>query len=1551
MRKIRLFVKGALSFFVLMMWGSVVWGQEVLLYSTGFEASEGFVASTVYNNTEIRYDGDEGVQWGTYFGTSSTTAPISGNQSMQMRWYASQTDKLGYTFMNFDIVGVTKVDFLAASTNGLTVIVSYSADGGETYIGDELFLLTASPSEYSYTVSELGENASIRLKFTVTLPETNPTTTSRVYIDEVKVYGADDVPPAATFYPENGATGVPLNVQPTITFSKPIYTTPAGEEVTNSNVESLLSFTANGSDVPFAATIEQRVITVVPANNLEFDTDYTLTVAAVEDANGNAMDAPATATFTTIDATAPTLVVTGDYPGPYYAGDQFTLTWEATNIDQVKIDSWLPDTENWFPAIEGTIDASAGETVITVHPDTPFGVGYKLRVSGTAEGDPSDETNPFTLREVHSSIEALRQRPNNTELRFDGEAIVTYSRETRNQKYIQDDGAAVLIDDATGIITEQYPVGSALTGLVGKINIYNQLVQFIPMEDPGAPVSLDNPVVPFETNLSDLSSSDQSKLIKLENVTFTSTGTFALNQNYTITDADEVTAIYRTAFVEADYIGEEIPADNIVEMLALVGQFNNDIQLTSRSTADWVMISNDATLSTLKLGEVDALQLVGVVVDDLETDPGATLYVDDFEQFIGIEIETSHHLSVVEVKLNDGLVSQVDWPTQTFEENDVLTVSVTAEDNVTKAYYKVFITGENRQLILTEPVGENTYETDDEITFSWTSENIDNVNLYMVDDDNAMVVVNTSGPVDAQGGTFTYSVPNGVFGSFKFRVADALDAEFYDQTDVASTIIDNLPPAVVSFYPTPGSEDVLTAIMISAEFNEQIQEGEGQLHIRKMADASVVQSYESSDLTINNNVISLLVTGLPAETQLYVTLDEGLVKDMAGNMVSAITDNSTWSFTTTILADTELFFSEYVEGSSFNKALEIFNPTPSAVDLSEYKVIKYLNGGDAPNKTLQLSGTLNPGDVFVIAHGSAASAIKDVANLIEGDDGVTNFNGNDAVGLFKGELLIDIIGETVLSGNGASSHPDFDAAGVVGAGKDHTLVRKIDVVIGNPDWDSSAGTNAEDSEWIVYPKDTFGYLGWHGPSSEADFLSFILLNETGPAIINTDNSTISLEVINGTDLTTLIPTYTLSAGAKAYVAGVEQESGVSQVDFTNPVSYTVIAEDGTTQKAWTVSVTEAAELSNKAEIISFTIENQITNTIINSEAATVTLAVDGDLTQLVPTIEVSPGATINPAGGVAQDFSQPVMYTVTAQDGQTTKVWTVTVNAVDIVPIYDIQYTQDPLGDSPYKGQVVTTQGVVTAHHYNHQGGVFQGVFIQDGVGAWNGLYVYEREMANIPDVGDMIRVTGKIEEYYTLTELTSAGGTIDMSITVLSTGNEIPEPVLLTTHEAAQEPWEGVLVSVENAQYIIPADNFNVLGVDDGSGLVYLDDDMYNYMDVLSLYERYNITGIGHFSFDFAKILPRFASDIEHVTGVESDWGQNIAVYPNPFNNILWIDNVSDGAVVMVYNVMGQLVLNQNIEGTTKVSIATDHFQSGIYLVAIMSTDGHQVVLKLVKR
>ena len=85
-------------------------------YTTGFET--GFTAGSIYNNTNVRVDGPDGGQWGSYYGTASTNDKITGSNSMQMRWYTSSTSSLGFAESNFFLSDVGFVSFNAKQTNG-----------------------------------------------------------------------------------------------------------------------------------------------------------------------------------------------------------------------------------------------------------------------------------------------------------------------------------------------------------------------------------------------------------------------------------------------------------------------------------------------------------------------------------------------------------------------------------------------------------------------------------------------------------------------------------------------------------------------------------------------------------------------------------------------------------------------------------------------------------------------------------------------------------------------------------------------------------------------------------------------------------------------------------------------------------------------------------------------------------------------------------------------------------------------------------------------------------------------------------------------------------------------------------------------------------------------------------------------------------------------------------------------------------------------------------------------------------------------------------------
>lgn len=156
--------------------------EDPLLYSTTFEASEGFTAGTVYNNTTIKMDGPEGKKWGTYYGTASTTSAIEGSMSMQMRWYTGGPN--GYTFTDFYTNGVGKIEFLASKTSNINVIVEVSTNGTD-WLFPETFTLTTSAVDYTYNVDSSLHETPIMVKFTITYT-TTPANAARLYIDNVR---------------------------------------------------------------------------------------------------------------------------------------------------------------------------------------------------------------------------------------------------------------------------------------------------------------------------------------------------------------------------------------------------------------------------------------------------------------------------------------------------------------------------------------------------------------------------------------------------------------------------------------------------------------------------------------------------------------------------------------------------------------------------------------------------------------------------------------------------------------------------------------------------------------------------------------------------------------------------------------------------------------------------------------------------------------------------------------------------------------------------------------------------------------------------------------------------------------------------------------------------------------------------------------------------------------------------------------------------------------------------------------------------------------------
>lgn len=180
------------------------------------------------------------------------------------------------------------------------------------------------------------------------------------------------------------------------------------------------------------------------------------------------------------------------------------------------------------------------------------------------------------------------------------------------------------------------------------------------------------------------------------------------------------------------------------------------------------------------------------------------------------------------------------------------------------------------------------------------------------------------------------------------------------------------------------------------------------------------------------------------------------------------------------LAQQSLFFSEYIEGSSNNKALEIYNPTADTVFLDGWAFPNVSNAPDNPGdfeywNTFPEGAYIAPDSVYVIAHPDADSA---GIGIYADHEFRFLSNGDDGFALVKGDESSFDVFDWIGSWD-ADPGSGWDVAGVSEATKDHTLVRKSYVTSGNQFALSSFGMDENNSEWMVLEKDDFSNIGMH----------------------------------------------------------------------------------------------------------------------------------------------------------------------------------------------------------------------------------------------------------------------------------------------------------------------------------------------------------------------------------------------------------------------------------------------------------------------------------------
>lgn len=230
--------------------------------------------------------------------------------------------------------------------------------------------------------------------------------------------------------------------------------------------------------------------------------------------------------------------------------------------------------------IEGDDPSTVAEGIITI-----TGVSEAATITFTATSDSdicnfSEEitTNSCEPAPEVTSLADLRALDVGSEATLLGEAILTFQRDTRNQKWIEDSTGAILIDDNAGVITTTYEIGDGISGITGTITEFNGLLQFVPSQDPGAATSTGNTVQAQEVTITELTENGEdyeSELVQIIQVIVETTDTnWVSSQNYDISNNGDIFTL-RTNFFDADYIGTAIPTEE-TNISGVLGQFDNN---------------------------------------------------------------------------------------------------------------------------------------------------------------------------------------------------------------------------------------------------------------------------------------------------------------------------------------------------------------------------------------------------------------------------------------------------------------------------------------------------------------------------------------------------------------------------------------------------------------------------------------------------------------------------------------------------------------------------------------------------------------------------------------------------------------------------------------------------------------------------------------------------------------------------------------------------------------------------------------------------------------
>ena len=617
---------------------------------------------------------------------------------------------------------------------------------------------------------------------------------------------------------------------------------------------------------------------------------------------------------------------------------------------------------------------------------------------------------------------------------------------------------------------------------------------------------------------------------------------------------------------------------------------------------------------------------------------------------------------------------------------------------------------------------------------------------------------------------------------------------------------------------------------------------------------------------------------------------------------------------------TELFFSEYVEGSHNNKALEIYNPTSQTIYLGNYRIIRWSNGSTTSDQDIRYVQSLSavdsipPNGTFVAIldrrdpFGTGVDTIlfADLLNFgntynadfyspcytcFNGGDRVLPFNGDDAITLERdtgtGYYIVDLFGligerpQTSTGGTGAgwTDTPNYwDGIGAYWT-KDQTLIRKRTILEGvtvNPGIPyNTPGDFNPTIQWDSLPRNTFDSLGAH--TCDCYCITVQLASTVIADSCAKGNGTATVSVTGATPPYTYLwndPMSQTTATASNLTAGtytvtVTDDVGcVVSSDVTVPaisgVAFNVIPNNpsscGANDGSAFVSLTNGT----------FPIIYQWSNGDISANADSLTAGVYTIVVTDANNCKDSAFVVLSDPGAASLTVTDTIMVTCfNESDGS------VTVSTSGGIPPYTFLWSN---------GQTDSTATALSAGTY--------AVTVTDSAGCVSGVIVDITEPPEI--IAQILTVTPE--------DFTGANnGAIDISV-IGGTGSY-------------------------NYSWSNGDTTQNITGLTAGTYTLIITDQNNCSSDTFS------------FNVPLATGIPELSID------------KTFTVYPNPFNNYLFVNSTYVIELIEVYDILGQVVYSKPIRNKQNVyRLSLNNNSAGVYFLKVRFKDGTMIAKKIVK-